>query len=133
MLFNYWALPLKMHIFEIDIFYRLVLLQSVQFFSGSMYLLRFMFLSIFPLSKCSQDNWKSAFFLLSWQTFLGNKFFHHNHAAYQSKLESNKIKTTQKNCRKGVSSTPLIRTKTLTMGQNAAKLVWIFTTTCHNT
>ena len=56
----------------------------------------------------------------------GNKSFHHNHSAYQSKLflKKNwmiKINATQKYCRKGESSTILLRPQTLTMGSRCNK------------
>ena len=82
---------------------------------------------------------KSLFFLFSWQPLLGNKFFHHNHAANQPKLlypwkiGVKQLKTTEKNCGKGVFSTPFLRTQTLTMGSKCSKKIvfWIFTIICH--
>ena len=40
------------------------------------------------------------------------------------KLGIKQIKSIKKNCCKGVSSTPLLRTQTLKMGQNAAKIAF---------
>ena len=57
----------------------------------------------------------------------GNKFFQHNHAAYQSnllhpgKIGIKKVKTAQKILSQGVSSTPLLRIQTLTMGSKHSK------------
>ena len=55
----------------------------------------------------------------------GNKFVHHNFAANQSKLPPEKwshiVKGYLKNCIKGVSSTPLLKTQTLTRGSKCTK------------
>ena len=66
----------------------------------------------------------------------GRKNFYNNCAACQSKLPwKNGVKQTkdiQENCRKSVFSSSLLRTQTVIMVQNAAKItLFDFTTTCH--
>ena len=54
--------------------------------------------------------------------FKGNKFFNHNHAAYQSK---HIVKGFSKNCIKGVSPTPMVRIQTLTMESKCSKMYFL--------
>ena len=77
----------------------------------------FLIKDFYSFSSLCYANWKSVFF--HGNSYLAKKLLHYNHAASQSKLflknEVKQIKTTQKSCRKGVSTTLLLNTQTLTL------------------
>ena len=116
MFFNFQAL---LYILETMTFFpHLVAIQWTHFFNDRMYLKGLCFWrSIFPLYYHCYDNWKKAFFLFSWQTFIGKQIHSTQFRSLLTqttvtlkKMELSRYRLLKKNCCKEVSPTVLLRT-----------------------
>ena len=126
MFFQLWALFLKMCIFEIVFFLTQCLSNQLNF----SVVIRMYKIPVFDetfsllatVAMIAENVTFSSFYS---NCHKGNKFVHHNFAANQSKLPPEKwshtVKGYSKNCIKGVSSTPLLKTQTLTRGSKCTK------------
>ena len=82
---------------------------------------------ISPLSNHYYYNWKIVFFLFPWESLLGKQ----THSRNQVVINLNYLKPENwsqtdryylKNCSKGISTTPLVRTEAITMGSKSSKI-----------
>ena len=134
--FNFWALFLKMYIFEaVAFFSRLVLIQSTQVFSASKVMI---LMKYFPSSNCCYDNWKSDIFVVPRKPLLRRRIVlsESYSLSIQHTVFLKKWYQIDKNYSKNIAKMYLlphcIAPRTWNWCENVVKIIFlIFIRTCH--
>ena len=140
---NVRVIFLKMCTFEVVFFFSASCLSNQLIFQSQYVFVRFIFLieqSSSLLATIAMITEKMSFScLFSWEPLLRKQI----HLSQSSSLSTQTTSTLKngsqtdkgylKNCYKGVSSTPLLRTRVMTMSSKSSKITFqIFSKTCHN-